>query len=146
MAGSAIDESEATMRVKKWSMSISACGRGAKGVKSVGVAIGARTHIGMRKSVLFEPPENCSAERLSIRWMGAFITGGFHLGSTYLHSKTRLGAEKNVNLLHTVAAHLALLKGPWVLAGDYNCTPAEHEATGCLKLVNANVIFPKAKG
>ena len=38
---------------------------------------------------------------------------------------------------------LATLKGPWVLAADFQCTPAQLEATGWLKMVEGKVVAPK---
>ena len=34
------------------------------------------------------------------------------------------------------------LKGPWVLAADFNCTPQQLEDTGWLKLVNGRIVAP----
>ena len=37
---------------------------------------------------------------------------------------------------------LGTLKGPWVLAADFNCTPQQLEETGFLKLVNGRIVAP----
>ena len=38
---------------------------------------------------------------------------------------------------------LSTLKGPWVLTADFQCTPAQLEATGWLRLVKGKVVAPK---
>ena len=37
---------------------------------------------------------------------------------------------------------LSTLKGPWVLAADFNCTSQQLEETGWLRLVNGRIIAP----
>ena len=37
---------------------------------------------------------------------------------------------------------ISTLKGPWVLAADFNCTPQQHEETGWLKMVCGRIVAP----
>ena len=112
---SEVDDTEAAMKARGWSMSISACGKGAKGGKSAGVAVGVRAHIGMSNSLRYDPPVDCSTERLTLKWIGAGLTGGFHTGSLYLISRIGVKAQANQDILNAAAARLALLQGPWAI-------------------------------
>ena len=38
---------------------------------------------------------------------------------------------------------LSRISGPWLLAGDWNCTPDELAATGWLQLVGGEIVAPK---
>ena len=48
-----------------------------------------------------------------------------------------------MDLLQSVAAVLSTVVGPWVLGGDWNCTPEQLEKTGWLKMVKGRVCAPK---
>ena len=140
-----LNDTEATMRAKGWSVSISACGKGAKGGKSAGVAVGVRAHIGMTSSLRYTPPVDCSTERLTIKKIGACITGGFHAGSLYLISRIGVKAKADQDILEAASARLALLMGPWVLGGDSSCTPQEFIDAGWLAVVKGKIVYPKGK-
>ena len=103
------------MRATGWSMPIGECGMGTKGGKSAGVAVGARAHIGMSESLLFEPPDDCSTQRFRMKLVGAAQPGGVHVGSLYNISAIGLAAQLNVDLLEAVSLRLALVKGPWAI-------------------------------
>jgi hypothetical protein len=141
----AIAETEAAMRALNWSMSITACGKGPGGGRSAGVAIGAKAHIGMRNSLAQDLPEDASKTRLDLKWMGAAVKGGFHLGSMYLISKIGVQAEENESILDAAVARLGLLNGPWILGCDGNCTPEQLAETGWLKKVGATIFQPPEK-
>ena len=113
------DEVENAQRYKNWPMSISACGVGDKGGRSAGDAVGTSSHVGMRKFIVIDLPSDCTDHRLNITWMGAALTGVFHLGSLYLHSKIGITADANVTLLHAIGGRLTMLQVPWVLAADF---------------------------
>ena len=73
--------------------------------------------------------------------------GGIHTGSLYLFSMIGKGgvrAKCNVDLLDSVAFTLVGLVGPWIIGGDFNCTPEELIATGWLKKVGGIVHAPKS--
>ena len=68
--------------------------------------------------------------------------GGLNLGSCYLISGLGITAAKNLDLLHCLAGMLERVSGPWIIGGDFNCTPEELTATGWLKVVGVNSPTP----
>ena len=74
--------------------------------------------------------------------MGAVCPGGLHLGSCYLTSAVGVSAQCNLKLLEAIAFVLSRIRGPWLLAGDWNCTPQELNDTGWLQLVGGEVVAP----
>ena len=71
------------------------------------------------------------------------MNGGINYGSCYLHSSLGITARANMDLLQSIAAVLSTVEGPWVLGGDWNCTPEQLEKTGWLRLVKGKVCAPK---
>ena len=49
-----------------------------------------------------------------------------------------------VDLLQTIAGIVSELRGPWILAGDFNFTPEDIRGTGWLELLNGVVHAPSA--
>ncbi len=74
---------------------------------------------------------------------GAAVKGGYHLGSLYLISRIGVMAEANQNILDEAAARISLIKGPWAIGGDFNCTPAELVKSGWLKMVGGVIFRPE---
>ena len=73
--------------------------------------------------------------------------GGVHCGTPYLHSMIGKGgvrAKCNIDLLDSIAFTFSELVGPWMLGGDWNCTPAELAATGWLQKVGGVIHAPSA--
>ena len=68
--------------------------------------------------------------------------GGIQLGSIYLVSQVGVQAKCNLDILETVGFTLKSLTGPWIVGGDWNCTPADPEATGWLKKVGGVIKAP----
>ena len=62
-----------------------------------------------------------------------------HIGSTYLVDSVGPSHATNLAILDSVAGCLNAVAGPWVIGGDFNCTPEELEKTGFLKLVDGVV-------
>ena len=81
--------------------------------------------------------------RFTVKHVGAVCRGGLHIGSAYLNSSLGIKHKRNLDMLQAIAGVLATLKGPWVLAADFQCTPEQLEATGWLKLVKGKVVAPK---
>eukprot|EP00969_Alexandrium_andersonii_P280217 12388257-Alexandrium_andersonii.AAC.1 len=50
--------------------------------------------------------------------------------------------QRNLALLHEVGQRLFELNRPFVIAADWNCSPAEVEATGLPQLLAARVVAP----
>ena len=73
------------------------------------------------------------------------MPGGFHCGSLYLRDGIGLGHEINMKILHSTAARVNALQGPFVLSADWNGTPEELEATGFLRLTGGHIVRPVGK-
>ena len=72
------------------------------------------------------------------------IPGGILVGVPYLYDG--VGARgANLDLLQLIAAVMKALKAPWVLAGDFNMTPDELQASGWPKLACATIVSPKGR-
>ena len=113
-----------------------------KGGISAGVGIAARSAYGMTVHELGEIPE-CAEGRIAACHVGAVCKGGFHILSVYLWHSEGLTA-RNLDLLQTLAQVIYRLRGPWLLAGDFNFTPQELVASGWLQLVRGRVCAPQA--
>ncbi len=73
--------------------------------------------------------------------------GGVHMGTPYMFSMVGKGgiqAKCNLDLLDSMAFTLSGLVGPWILGGDWNCTPADLAATGWLQKVGGVIHAPSA--
>ena len=64
------------------------------------------------------------------------------MASAYLHSSLGVKHKTNLDMLQAIAGVLSTLKGPWVLAADFQCTPAQLEATGWLKMAKGRIVAP----
>ena len=140
-------DAESSARGAKWGVSIEPCVITEALGKPAGVAVAARSHIGMAmpSAVALAADRGCSGPchgRFRLRHIGAICRGGFFLGSIYLHDSVGASAQCNLDLLQMVAAQLCTLKGPWLVGGDWNCAPADLVATGWLELVGGAVFAP----
>ena len=107
-----------------------------------------RGHIGMREGgnggrACRGPGDTAAAGRIHLRHVGGVCRGGVHLGAVYLYDVIGVQHRRNLDLLHEVGSRLASLRGPWILAGDPNCTPEQLAATGWLRLVDGCICAPK---
>ncbi len=126
----------------KWNMAASAAVLTDANRNSAGTAIAVRWHHGLALASENDLPRQYDA-RFSTRWWGAYARGGVHLATIYPWDSEG-PSERNLALLQHVAAKLTLLRGPWVLGGDFNMTPAMLGATGWLGLVRGVVVAPQA--
>ena len=94
-----------------------------KGGISAGVGVAARSAYGMTVHELGEIPE-CAKGRIAACHVGAVCKGGFHILSVYLWHSEGLTA-RNLDVLQTLAQVISRLRGPWLLAGDFNITSQE---------------------
>ena len=99
-----------------WGLAVTSAVCTSKGGISAGVVgIAARSAYGMTVHELGEIPQ-CAEGRIAACHVGAVCKGGFHILSVYLwHS--------DLDLLQTLAQVISRLRGPWLLAGDFNITP-----------------------
>ena len=134
-------EAEQSARASKWTASLEPCVVNQGGGKSAGVAVAVRNHSGMSKPAPMEIAQPYLTEgRFIMRRVGAMMKGGVHVGSLYLKDMVGPTAKCNLGTLHFVTLALKGLRGPWCIGGDRNCTPAELEATGWLKLVGGVIV------
>jgi hypothetical protein len=143
VARAEVEDLEQAARNSGWRTQIQPCNVTEKNGRSAGVAVACRNHIGARNSIKTDMPMELLG-RVAINHIGAVCKGGVHLGSCYLHSNLGVMAAKNQALLHMLAAVLATLQGPWLIGGDWNCTPDELLQTGWLRLVGGVICAPKA--
>jgi len=141
----AIEQVEQSAKLLKWNCSLKACLVTEKEGESAGVAICCRSHVGMTAG-----PANCDKVqaahpgRIHVRKVGAISRRGIHVISLYCYDKYPIDGKMNLDLLHHLAAIIRRLVGPWILASDFNCTPAQLIATGFLKLVDGQLHAPEA--
>ena len=125
-----------------WGLAVPPAVCTSKGGISAGVGIAARSAYGMTVHELGEIPE-CAEGRIAACHVGAVCKGGFHILSVYLWHSEGLTA-RNLDLLQTLAHVISRLRGPWLLAGDFNITPQELVASGWLQLVRGCCCAPQA--
>jgi endonuclease/exonuclease/phosphatase family metal-dependent hydrolase len=110
---------------------------------SSGVAVASRLHIGLGKSAAGDlPVSEQIRNRFGIVHVEGGFKGGFHLATIYCHTKIGIKAKSNLDLLEEAGACLRTLNGPWVLCGDFNCTPADIRDTGWTDVVKGAVHAP----
>ena len=135
---------EQAARGDKWSLAIEPCAVAKAGGRSVGTAVATRSYIGMSDSQPVITSQHLHAQgRFAMKRVSAMGKGGVHLGSTYLVSnQVGVQAKFNLDISETVGFTLKSLTGPWIVGGDWNCTPADLEATGWLKKVGGVIKAP----
>ena len=111
-----------------------------KGGISSGVAVAVRGHLGLAHPV--ETSDHAAdTPRWCVRWLGSVCRGGLHLISIYLRHSEGL-SPANLDILHSVAAAISALKGPWLVAGDFNLEPSLLRQSGWMQLVKGVVHAP----
>ena len=123
-----------------WSLTIGPAINTVAGSTSAGVAIAVRAHFGIARSP-YTPPCDIDTSRIIVRWVGTLCRGGVHLISVYLFFGEGLSC-RNIDLLQAIAGVICELRGPWILAGDFNITPQDLISTGWLQLVGGTVHAP----
>jgi len=79
--------------------------------------------------------------RFKLAWVGAILKGGIHMGSLYLRDSVGL-SEENLCILQEVAIVLKKLRGPWIVAGDFNLNPDLLRSSGWLDIINGVLVAP----
>lgn len=108
---------------------------------SSGVGVAVRSHIGLALPAV--QPSVGAEHRFHLRWVGAFATGGFFLGSVYLRCSEG-ASTANLDLLQVIAGALNRVSGQWLIAVDFNMMPEALQQTGWLRLVKGVVHRPHA--
>ena len=86
-------------------------------------------------------PADGEAHRMIAGQATVAIKGGVSFVSLYLHDSEGL-SEKNLEVLEAAAAFLASIRGPWVVAADWNMTPETLTASGWPELVGGRLHVP----
>ena len=68
---------------------------------------------------------------------------GIHVGTAYLQDCIGPSAPPNLKTLDYIASVLSIIRGPWVLGGDFNCTPQQLYDTGFPELVGGVIQAPQ---
>ena len=140
-AGDAVRSAEDSLATIRWRASVQPCGFGPAGGPSAGTAVGVRQHIGLGLPS-FGHAFNGSP-RFQLRKMGAICKGGLHIGSAYLQDVVGPTDPANLAILDEIAGCLNVLRGPWVIGGDFNMSPEELASTGFLTLVGGVIHAPE---
>ena len=80
--------------------------------------------------------------RLQHAWVGCAVRGRIHCISLYL--KDSVGVAANLELLQATAALVKTLRGPWILAGDFNASPQALAATNWPQVLGGTIVAPSA--
>jgi len=121
-----------------WLMHHTEAHRTAANKASGGVAVCARNGIGSSPCTVELVPE-IFQHRLAFAHVAGVSKGGMHAGSIWLRH-TEGASEANLAILQVAANAIGLIKGPWVLGGDWNMSPEELRRTGFLGLVKAFIV------
>ena len=135
--GQALAEAEAGISTCGWKAAIQPCAHAAEGGRSAGVAVAVRGHMGLGKPLaeaVGGRPE--VMPRLAIHHWSAVCRGGVGLGACYLVAGCGVTNSRNQSILQEAANQIRSWQGPWILGGDFNCSPEELTATGWLNLVD----------
>ena len=136
-----LDSMQREAQRQGWRMTTALADSTAAGCASGGAAVLGRRRFGM------VPHAGCAADgvqhRLQAAWVGVVTRGGLHVVSIWLRHSEGL-SEANLNILAETAALIVTLPGPWVIAGNWNITPAMLQQTGWLGIVQGAVVAPDA--
>merc|ERR1712214_214308 len=81
------------------------------------------------------------SHRTAVAHVGACCRGGIHMISGWLHHTEGLTA-RNLALLDEWANIIRNLRGPWIVAADWNCTPTEISEALWIEKVHGVVVAP----
>ena len=136
-------EAEQTARNSKWTASLEPCVVTAAGGLSAGVGFAVKPHTGLSlPAVALDAIAGLDGARFGLRRVGGICPGWLHVGSCYLTSAVGVTAQCNLKLLEGMAFALGQLRGPWIVGGDWNCTPADLTSTGWLQLTGGVIFAP----
>ena len=123
-----------------WNLQAASAKAGAATLASAGTAVAARRGIGIAAH------DDLVADgyqyRLHFAWVGAVMRGGLHCGSIYLRDSEGL-SPSNLAILGAATAAICALRGPWILGGDWNMTPATLIASNWLSTVDGVIVAPE---
>ena len=106
--------------------------------RSAGTAVVTKCFFGLTPAELSFFPEEFSS-RISVAHVSSFMRGGLHFLSVYMWTNEGM-SKRNLDLLQILAQVIDGLKGPWVLAADFNMNPQVIEQSGWLQLVKGRIV------
>ena len=110
---------------------------GTQGGSTGGLVTVARTHLQTRHlHTLGEQGKGCIF--IGIRFQGWQLA----IGNVYLESGKGPGSGVNPGLLAQIAVFVRELRIPWIMVGDWNCTPEELASAGFLAMVKGRLVVP----
>ena len=123
-----------------WNLQASSAKAGTASLASGGVAVAAKRGTGIvaHRGVV----RDGFGHRMHFSFVNAVLRGGIHCWSIYLRDSEGLSPE-NLALLEEAAAIVSALRGPWVIAGDWNVEPGALLASGWVDLINGVVVAPQ---
>jgi len=124
-----------------WNLVAASALRTAYDKASGGCAVGVRKGNGIADET--HSPNKQVEHRMKLAWTSALMRGGVHCGSVYLKDAAGL-CEENLHVLKEIAVAVRQLRGPWILAGDWNITPEVLASSGWLDVVKGTVVPPCA--
>ena len=74
----------------------------------------------------------------------AVCRGGIGIGSVYCYTGIGATGQANLDLKEEMATVVKAWVGPWIIGGDFNCTPAELERIGWLDLIGGVIRAPNS--
>ena len=121
------EQAEQTARSSKWSLAIEPCFVSQLEGHSAGTSVAVRSYIGMSESLVVKQSQHLHpVGHFCMRRVAAMGEGGVHCGTPYLYSMIGKGgilAQCNLDMLDSMAFTILGLVGPWIIGGDWNCTP-----------------------
>ena len=110
---------------------------GTQGGSMGGLATTARTHLQTRYLQTFgDQGKGCIF--IGLRFQGWELA----IGNVYLESGTGPGAGVNPGLLSQLAVFVQELRVPWIIVGDWNCSPEELASSGFLSMIKGRLVAP----
>ena len=141
LAGDATLSAEDALKTLRWKGRIGPCTKGPGGGPSAGTAVLTRQHVGMTMPTC--PYADECLHRFIINKVAAICKRGVHIGSLYLTDSVGPTSPDNLKLLDYVASVLMAIKGPWIIGGDFNCTPQQLMETGFVELIGGVIQAPR---
>ena len=115
---------EQTVRNSEWRTAVAPCTVTAADGKSAGLAITGRTHTAMKNSIWPKAWPKLLSDWLILKHVAAICKGELRIGSCYLTScNVGIKDQRNTDVLQLMVGVFNGVKGPWVVGGDWNCTP-----------------------
>ena len=142
VAGASTISAQKTAKQFGWGVSVSnADVTDVDGVSS-GVAISARCYFGMKQRFIDWCPKRFRSI-IGCSHISGFCRGGLHCSSLYVWC-IEGPSKRNPDLLQCVAQVIAELRGPWILAADFDFPIEVLQASGWPALVKGKIIAAPA--